>query len=315
MSGVRLRGVVPPVVTPLTAHGRVDVAGLRRVTRRMVDAGVHGLFALGSSGEAAYLAAAERRLVLDTVIDEAAGTVPVLAGCIEMTQARVIEAVRVAEDAGAAAIVATPPFYAKNDVHEIADHFRGIDSATALDLWAYDIPVRVHSKLPADLLIELGSAGVLAGVKDSSGDDVGFRRLVAMNVEAGRPLSVFTGHEVVVDSMLMLGADGAVPGLANVDPVSYVALWNAAEAQDCALAQEIQANLARLFEIVFVAQGRSADAAGVGAFKVALQHLGVIEHAGLSAPVKSLSLEDVGRIAGIVDALRVAGDLVESDGR
>src|SRR5699024_7786298 len=92
-------------------------------------------------------------------------------------------------------------------------HFRAIAEATNLPLYAYDIPVCVNVKLPVDMLMRLAADGVIAGVKDSSGDDVAFRWLCQANEDAGHPLRIFTGHEVVVDGAYLSGADGSVPGL------------------------------------------------------------------------------------------------------
>ena len=80
------------------------------------------------------------------------------------------------------------------------------------------------------MLVRLGTDGVIKGVKDSSGDDVAFRWLCLENEDAGHPLQVFTGHEVVVDGAYMSGAAGSVPGLANLDPYSSVEQWRAYQA-------------------------------------------------------------------------------------
>ncbi len=96
-----LRGVVPPVITPLTPAGEVDTASLRRLTGHLITAGVHGLFLLGSSGEAAYLTDARRLTALETAVDAAAGRVPVLAGVIDTTTARVLDRAADAARAGA----------------------------------------------------------------------------------------------------------------------------------------------------------------------------------------------------------------------
>ncbi|WP_152192510.1 dihydrodipicolinate synthase family protein [Georgenia satyanarayanai] len=302
MTTTSFRGIIPPVITPLTTGGDVDTATLTSVVEHLVTEGVDGVFALGSTGEVAYLDDAQRDVVVRTVVAAVAGRVPVLVGAIDTTSGRVAQAARRAAAAGADAIVATAPLYAINDMAEVEGHFRAVAAATELPLFAYDIPVRVRTKLPAALLVRLGTDGVLAGVKDSSGDDVGFRRLVAANAAAGRPLAVLTGHEVVVDGMLLLGADGVVPGLGNVDPGGYARLWQAAQAGDWARAREEQDRIAALFEIVFQAQGRSGDAAGVGAFKAAMHHLGLIPSARMAFPVEPLDEATVARIAAIVDA-------------
>ena len=219
---------------------------------------------------------------------------------IDTTVRRVLEQVSDAVEAGVDAVVATAPIYARNDESEIEDHFRAIAAGSPLPVYAYDIPVRVTTKLGLDMLVRLGREGVLAGVKDSSGDDVAFRRLVAANAAAGSPLTLLTGHEVVVDGMLLLGADGVVPGLGNVDPAGYVRLWDLAAKEDWTAVRAEQDRLAALFEIVFQPRGRSGDAAGVGAFKTALKVLGVIETATAAFPVRPLEAEAVERIARIV---------------
>lgn len=302
------RGIVPPVLTPLTTEGEVDVASLERLVDHLVTEGVHGLFVLGSTGEVAYLTDEQRDLVVRTVVRAADGRVPVMGGAIDLTTARVVERAKALVAAGADAVVVTAPVYALNDLDEIERHLRAVAAAVDVPLFAYDIPVRVRTKLPADLLVRLGVEGVLAGVKDSSGDDVGFRRLVAANAAAGSPLALFTGHEVVVDGMLLLGADGVVPGLANVDAGGYVRLWDLAQAGKWDDAKLEQDRIAALFEIVFQAKGRSGDAAGVGAFKIAARAQGLIDTPTLAFPVEALDADVTARVEEITRAAGLLGD-------
>lgn len=300
MTTFSLSGVVPPIITPFTSDGQVDVASLRRATQHLLDGGVHGVFVLGSTGEVAYLDDAQRDLVARTVVATVAGQVPVLAGAIETTSARVVAQARALVAAGVDAIVATAPLYARNDEAEIEAHFRAIAAGIDVPLVAYDIPVRVSAKLGHEMLVRLGTEGVLAGVKDSSSDDVGFRRLVAANEAAGAPLALLTGHEVVVDGMLLLGADGVVPGLGNVDPYGYVRLWELAEKGDWPGAKAEQDRIAALFEIVFQARGRSGDATGVGSFKSAMHSLGLIDSPTMAFPVEVLDDTTAAAIADIL---------------
>src|SRR5699024_2412087 len=115
-------------------------------------------------------------------------------------------------------------------------------------LVACDGPVRTHMKMPLYVLDRLGQEGVLAGVKDSSGDDIAFRRLLLATKHLP-DFAVFTGHEVVTDGAMLGGAAGIVPGLGNVDPAGYVRVFDAARAGDWATAVSEQDRLARLFEI------------------------------------------------------------------
>ena len=296
----RFAGVVPPIVTPLNSEGGVDVASLERLVETQLEAGVHGIFALGSSGETVFLTDEQRDRALEVIVKTTSGRVPVIAGCIEPSTQRVIGRAQASVRLGADALVTTAPFYAIVGPHETERHLRAVAAATDLPLLAYDIPVCVHTKLSVELLTQLVAEGVIAGVKDSSGDDVAFRQLL-LSVQDYAPhadFSALTGHEVVVDAMMLAGASGAVPGLANVDPDGYVRLHDACVAGDWATARTEQDRLARLFRIVGAADPATTAGAtrGVGAFKTALQLLGVIDSNAVSQPLRPLDEVETGRV-------------------
>lgn len=301
-SAARFSGVVPPVATPLNLDGTVDHGSLARLVDHLIDAGCTGLFALGSTGETAYFTDTQRVEIARTIVDTTAGRVPIIAGAIELTAGRVIETARALVAVGVDAIVTTAPLYTLNSATEVAAHFRTIAAAIEVPLWAYDVPVRVHTKLSLALLMQLAAEGVIAGVKDSSGDDVGFRRLLAANEAAGHPLQLLTGHEMVVDAMLLAGADGVVPGFANVEAEGYVRLWDAATRGDWDAARTEQERINALFEVVFQPTGLSGDATGVGAFKAAMAARGIIDHAVMAPGVESLDDAAVEKIRAILGA-------------
>ncbi|MFK0099714.1 dihydrodipicolinate synthase family protein [Streptomyces sp. NPDC091040] len=298
----RHTGVIPPVVTPLTADGELDLPSLERVVAHLIDGGVTGLFALGSSGETAYLTPGQQDRVIEAVTAAAGGQVPVLVGAIETTTNRAVERARRAAELGADAVVVTAPFYTRTHATEIDRHFRDVAAALDLPVLAYDVPVCVHSKLDPELLLPLAADGVLAGVKDSSGDDGSFRRLVIGARELSG-FSVLTGHELVVDAMMLGGADGSVPGLGNVDPHGYVRLHEAAVRGDWAAARAEQDRLVALFDIVRAARPgtASATAAGLGAFKTALMLRGVIATNVMSPPMRPLDAAETAAVAACLD--------------
>ncbi|MFF8590453.1 dihydrodipicolinate synthase family protein [Streptomyces sp. NPDC015220] len=308
---VPLTGVVPPVCTPLTPEREVDVGSLVRLVDHLVAGGVHGLFVLGSTSEAAFLTDRQRRQVVETVVGHLGGRLPVLAGAIDMTTARVLDHVASVTAAGAQAVVVTAPFYART-AHpaEISRHFRRVAAGSAVPVLAYDIPVSVHTPLPAPVVLELAAEGVLAGLKDSSGDLAGFREVVT-GVRGGSGaagFSVLTGSELLVDAALALGADGAVPGLANVDPHGYVRLYRSARAGDLDGARAEQERLCALFGMT-----RAADPArmgpgssALGAFKAALHLRGVIDCPLTAEPQIPLSEREVARVGGFLAAAGLA---------
>ncbi|MEU9732783.1 dihydrodipicolinate synthase family protein [Streptomyces sp. NPDC048002] len=297
-----LTGVVPPVCTPLTPEREIDVPSLTRLVDHLTDGGVHGLFVLGSTSEAAFLTDRQRRLVVETVTRHVDGRLPVLAGIIDMTTPRMLDQAHAAATAGADAVVATAPFYAATHPAEIARHYRLLAAGSPVPVVAYDIPAAVHTKLPAAVLLELAAEGVLAGLKDSSGDLAGFREVVAgVRADPGiTGFSLLTGSELFVDAALALGADGAVPGLANVDPHGYVRLDRLHRSGELGRARAEQERLCALFGMVRVGDpartGPSASA--LGAFKAALHLRGVIDCPVTAHPQTPLApgeVEQVGK--------------------
>ncbi|MFR0352491.1 dihydrodipicolinate synthase family protein [Streptomyces sediminimaris] len=301
-----LTGVVPPVCTPLTPDREVDVPSLLRLVDHLLAGGVDALFVLGSSSEAAYLRDTQRRLVVETVTGHVAGQVPVLAGAIDMTTPRVLDHVASVTAAGADAVVAAAPFYARTHPAEIDRHFRLIAAAAPVPVIAYDIPVAVHTKLPAGVVLDLAADGVLAGLKDSSGDLAAFREVVtgARDRHDVRGFSVLTGSELLVDAALALGADGAVPGLANVDPHGYVRLDRLCRAGDRRGARAEQERLCALFGLVRAGDPArmGSGSSALGAFKAALHLRGVIDCPATAEPQVPLSPQEVERVGTFLAA-------------
>ncbi len=300
-------GVIPPVVVPLDAYYKVDWKSYTGVLEHLIDGGVHGLFVLGSTSEVVFHDEATRRAIIAHSVKVAAGRAPVLAGVIDPATDRVIGHAKAAQEEGAVALVVTAPFYTRTSMPEIEDHFRYVKDAVDIPVIAYDIPVCVNTKLDRKLISTLARDGVIAGLKDSSGDDGNFRFVLADL--ADRPdISLMTGSEIVVDSVLAMGAHGVVPGLGNVDPHGYVRLWDAAQRGDWASAKTEQARLCRLFEIVWQGIPRtSAGASGVGGFKTAMRRLGLISTNLMARPQRSLNDEEAARVEAILRATDLLG--------
>ncbi|MBG0855382.1 dihydrodipicolinate synthase family protein [Streptomyces spinoverrucosus] len=300
-----LTGVIPPVCTPLTPEREVDVRSLLRLVDHLVAGGVHGLFVLGSTSEAAYLTDRQRALVVETVAGHLGGQLPLIAGAIDMTTPRVLDHVTAVTEAGADAVVVTAPFYTRTHPAEIARHYRLVAAASPVPVLAYDIPPAVHTKLPAELVVELAAEGALAGLKDSSGDLAGFRQVITgLHAHGVLGFSVLTGSETLVDAALAMGADGAVPGLANVDPHGYVRLDRLCRAGDWDRARAEQERLCALFGLVGVGaptrMGGSSSA--LGAFKAALHLRGVIACPATAEPQVPLSPDEVEKVGKFLAA-------------
>lgn len=306
MSRNGFAGVIPPVCTPRTPGGDLDRTSMARLCEFLLDAGVDGLFVGGSTGEVALLDDAQRLGALEVAVEVAAGAVPVLFGAIDTSTARTIARAEAAERLGADAVVATSPFYVAPHPDEISTHFRLVHDRIGVPLIAYDIPSAVHVRLAAATVVELARDGVIAGLKDSSGDLAGFRTVLAAT--EGLPFQCLSGSEVLSDLAIACGGHGLVPGLGNVDPHGYVRLFRAASAGDLATAQAEQARLTRLFGIIDVGdRGRIGHtAAALGAFKAALALRGVIDHDATFPPLGPLTDDERAAVGKILTEAALA---------
>lgn len=301
-SAFELTGIVPPVSTPFTESGEIDVPSLERLVDWQLDAGVHGLFMLGSTSETAVLTSTQRALIVETAARVANGRAPIMAGTMDMSTERVIENGLAAKQAGAEALVVTCPYYIRPSQGEIIDHFRMVKDAVGLPVVAYDIPFAVQTKLSTATVMTLAREGTIVGIKDSSGDDGTFRAwLIEARTIPG--FKALTGSELIVDGMLMMGAAGAVPGLCNVDPHGYVNIWNLVNQGDYAGAIAEQDRLVKLFEIISVGDKSRLGftAAALGGFKTALMLRGIIDTNMMGKPMGRLNEAEVAKVRALLE--------------
>lgn len=228
-----LRGVVPPLISPLDAESEVDLAGLDAVVDHVLRGGVSGLFILGGCGEGAWLTTAQRGAVVRGSVRAAAGRVPVLAGVMLPATGPATEAARQAEAEGADAVVVGSPYYFAADADTQRRHIEAVAGATRLPALLYNIPQCTHHTLaPATVAALAGDPRVL-GIKDSAGDFEAFQGFLAVARRQPR-FRVLQGNEPLCAASLLAGGHGLVPGMANVWPSLFVELGAAARAGDAA---------------------------------------------------------------------------------
>jgi len=305
-----LRGVIPALVTPIDGQGDVDKRSLESLIRFQLDAGVQGIFVGGSSGEVALLDSTQRGTLVKVAVGIVAGAVPVLVGAVDTGTRRVIEHARKAVALGADGVVVTAPFYVRPNAREIVEHFRLVQAALGHPVVAYDIPSAVGSRLTPDIVEELATSKFVVGLKDSSGDLVTFREILRRTRRLGG-FPVLSGSELLADVAIELGAHGLVPGLANVDPHGYLRLFHAASTGDRVKARTEQERLAKLFEIISVADlGRIGFTAGaLGAFKAALALRGIISNGVTNVPLSGLIDRELEAVASILHATGLVPDV------
>jgi len=223
-AAMRLEGAIPPMVTPTEGPGGgVDVPALRSYTEFLVEGGVHGLFPCGSIGEFPSLTREERRTVIETVAD-AAGDVPVLAGCGATSVADVVALTEDAAGAGASAAVVVTPYYLGVDQAGLRGFYEAVADRSPLPVVLYNIPQRTGVTLGVETTVALAEHGNVVGIKDSSG---GMAHVVRLIEETPDGFAVIQGLSMLATPSLDGGAAGLISGAANVFPAALASLYEA----------------------------------------------------------------------------------------
>jgi 4-hydroxy-tetrahydrodipicolinate synthase len=237
---MHFEGIIPAVTTPFGAAGAIDEAALERNVAGYLDAGVHGLVANGTMGEAGSLSAQERRTVVGVIARAAAGRVPVIAGVSAGTPSAAIGFAADAAEAGATALMMLPPLGYRGDAREIAAYYRAVAEAGGLPMMAYNNPEASGTDMPPALIAALGrEIDHVVAVKECSGD---VRRIPAI-LAAAPGLEVLVGGDDWALEGLCAGATGWVTGVADVAPAECVELWERCRAADLEAARALYQRL------------------------------------------------------------------------
>ncbi|TWT34864.1 dihydrodipicolinate synthase family protein [Blastopirellula retiformator] len=247
----KFHGIIPPLVTPLLGNDQLDHAGLERLLEHVIEGGVHGLFILGSTGEAPSLSYRLRRELVDAVCKQTAGRVPVLVG---VTDTAFVESVALAKhsaDAGADAVVLTTPYYFPAGQTELTSYVQNIVAEMPLPLMLYNMPQLTKIWFEIETLKKLSDLPGIVGLKDSSGDLDYYAQ--ATKLKALRPdWSILIGPEALLPQSLALSGDGGVNGGANVLPRLFVDCYDAVVAGDSVKQAELHQRIVdfqRIYEV------------------------------------------------------------------
>ncbi|NGN67733.1 dihydrodipicolinate synthase family protein [Streptomyces sp. A7024] len=283
-----LHGIIAPVVLPMARDGAVDLRSLECHVRHLVDAGVHGLWINGTTGEFHALDPQERAEAVRVAVKAADGGAPVVAHVGDAATRLAVRHARAAVDAGAAQVAVIAPYFTEFTREELREHYRQIAAAVGFPVYAYHMPRLTKVGLSADCLLRLAQEDVLAGVKDSDGDLAWFRSLVRRSGQLGLRLRCFTGGSAITDLSLLVGAAGAASSLANLTPRHLVALYDAARAGDWTRARHLQDQLEDLNEAMRQARRTPTLAAVASTYKYLLATLGRIDADCAAEPLARL---------------------------
>jgi len=267
-----LRGIVPPMVTPLLDRDVLDVAGLERLVEHILAGSVHGLFILGTTGEAPSLSQRLRCELIKRVCEQVKGRVPVLVG---ITDTCFVESVNItckAKDAGAQAVVLAPPYYFPAGQGELLEYLEHLMAELPLPLFLYNMPS--YTKLVFEPKTVKAAAAIkgIVGIKESSGDMVYFRRLLSP-LKKKPDFSLLIGQEELLAEAVSAGAHGGVCGGANLFPQLYVDLYDAICSKDLSTVEVLHKKVMRISKAIYgVGKYESSYLKGL---KCALSCLGI----------------------------------------
>ena len=285
------RGVLVPTLTPVAAGGGVDEGALRAHAEWLISKGVHGLYPCGSTGEGPRLTSGERRLVLKTTCEAAAGRVPVLTGIWGANRDELLAEAEHAAGCGAAAVAVTAPVYFRPSADAIFEHFRTLASACPVGVLVYDIPafaVAIPWEVTARLAAECPN---VVGVKDSSGDASKMVRLCS-NIPPGRPdFSILTGWDAALLPMLAAGCHGGTHATANAAPELVLDVFDRFGAGDLPATKAAQHRLTRFFDAQ-IGAGEFPDG-----FRLAAEARGVLPKSSPRLPRPAGGEDDAHKIA------------------
>nr|WP_198982289.1 4-hydroxy-tetrahydrodipicolinate synthase [Herbaspirillum sp. ASV7] len=231
------KGIVPALITPMTRDEEVDEAGLRTLVDRLIDAGVHGLFVLGTNGEFISLSEAEKLRVARIAVEQSAGRVPVIAGTGAYATRDVIGLNSKMQDQGVDGLSVITPYFNGATQPELFKHYDSIARATTLPVMLYTIPAKTGVQLNVDTVRRLSEIPNIRGIKDSGGD---FDRLLQLINLRRDDFAVFTGTDSMILWTLIAGGDGAVAATTNAVPSVVMSIWNNFQKGDIVAARQAQ---------------------------------------------------------------------------
>ncbi len=219
-----LKGVIPPIVTPIDEEENVDEQGLKRVIDYVLDGGVHGVFVLGSNGEFYGLDFENQKKAIEITVNHVSGRVPVYAGASAITTKGCIKLAQTAEKLGADAITVLTPMFIKPNEKELYNHFEAIAKSTNLPVLLYNNPDKTTNNISASLLEKLAKIDNIVGVKNTSMDFAQTIDYIKIAKEVGN-FKVFCGTDYYIYAALLYGGAGCVAGTANVAPRLVVDIY------------------------------------------------------------------------------------------
>lgn len=251
MKNVAIKGIIPPILTPMFPDESINEQELRNQVERQIAAGVHGIFAFGTNGECYALTTAEKERILEIVVEQTAHRVPVYAGSGCVTTRETIEVSRKAQELGADVLSVITPYFAAASQEELYRHYMAVAEAVDLPIVLYNIPARTGNAIaPATVARLAKDAPNIMGAKDSSGNFDNLKQYIELTSGLDKDFAVLSGNDSLILPGLVFGGQGGIAGCANVFPGTMVEIYEAFAAGDLERAKKVQDSI-RIFRNCF----------------------------------------------------------------
>ena len=248
MEHLELKGIIPPIITPMFEDETVNYEELRNQVNRMIEGGVHGLCPFGTNGEGYILTAEEKKKILQTVIEEVDKRVPVYAGTGCISTKETIEMSQMAESLGADVLSIITPSFALASQEELYQHYEKVAKSVKLPIVLYNIPARTGNSLSPATVGRLAKIDNIVAAKDSSGN---FNNILEyISAAKGEDFSVLSGNDALIIWTLLAGGTGGIAGCANVFPHTMVSIYDYFAAGEIEKAKEANESI-RSFRACF----------------------------------------------------------------
>ena len=239
MKKVEIKGIIPPIVTPMNEDESINAQELRNQVNRQIKGGVHGLFPFGTNGEGYILNEKEKEEVLSIVIDETKGRVPVYAGTGCISTKDTIRQSQMAKSLGADVLSIITPSFAAASQNELYDHYKAVAEAVDMPIVLYNIPARTGNALAPATVAKLSKIPNIVGAKDSSGNFDNMLQYIELTRDSG-DFAVLSGNDSLILWNLLAGGTGGIAGCANVFPEVMASIYNYFVAGDLENARKAQ---------------------------------------------------------------------------
>ena len=251
-----LRGIIPPVITPLLDNNTLDVEGLEKLVEHLVSGGVHGLFILGTTGEAPSLSYQLRKEFIKKTCELVNKRIPVMVGITDTSFEGSLEIAHYSKEAGADAVVVAPPFYMPISQGELIIYLQNLIPKSPLPLLLYNMPS--HTKLHMEIeTVKIGQQLGAIGIKDSSGD-MFYQTNLIEEFKNIPEFAIITGTELFIPETILQGGHGAIAGGANIYPKLFVEMYEASVARDFERIAVLRELNIQLYNTIYAVSGNSS---------------------------------------------------------